>query len=375
LQQLFDKNRVFLHSSNQIAVICSFENSDVKEEKLRYEEQLRQVEDIIDYIAGKKYTLNDNMQYYSASLTIGTGSVGTIFKEKDLKDLIKLAQFSMLKAKEHGVNVLIANEQLRIIKRDLDDFNKEIEQGFELDEFTPFFLPIVNTKSMSIIGCESLVRWNKDKYRIIEASKFVEIAEEKNLIEKIDKRVIEKTFQSFSDWANSNLVKDEFYIVINLSRKTLLNIKPKEIVESLESFNLKPKNVEFDISLENVVSHKEICAIKSLKECGFKVAYDVGFHRMSLQYLADIDFDTLKLNRFGLIDEQTENRQYLLYRTLIKISKIMNYNIMAKGIENKRELDICKNFNVDYVEGYYFTKPLDGDGFKLYLNKYKNGIM
>jgi EAL domain-containing protein (putative c-di-GMP-specific phosphodiesterase class I) len=377
LLKLFDKHHVFLYSSNQIAVIQSFQlnQKDMDDEQMRFVEQYNLAQKVIRHISEKKYPVGSTDLYYTASLTIGCGSVGSIFRDMSFDDLMKLAQFTMLNAKEKGFSVLVANEETRIRKRDLDSFNQEIEKGFKLDEFDPFFIPICDPQTMRIAGFESLVRWRKDQYRVIEASKFKEIALEKNLFEKIDQRVIEKTLQAYSRWWELGLVHEDFTVAINLSKKTLLNINAGELAQSLSAYHLTPSNVEFDVSFENTATTYEIEAVKKLKDCGFKVAYDAaGFQSISLQMLSNVEFDTVKLGYFGLIGDSVEDRRFHLYRTLIKISKLMNCRVLAKGIENKKQMDLIRNLQTDYAEGYYLTKPLDEDNFEIYLNKYKNGI-
>jgi GGDEF domain-containing protein len=144
LQKIFDKKQIILYGSNQIVVIGALKNKDVKETKLRWEEVERISQDVIDCIAAKKYSLNNNLQYYTASLTVGASFTGVIFKETNIEELVRLANFTMLKAKEQGLNVLVSNEEIRILKKDLDAFNLEIEKSFELDEFVPFFCRFVS---------------------------------------------------------------------------------------------------------------------------------------------------------------------------------------------------------------------------------------
>jgi EAL domain-containing protein (putative c-di-GMP-specific phosphodiesterase class I) len=366
----FTKNNVFYYRSNQIVITCKHVNKVVV--KIRNEEQLAVSKSIIDYISKQHYFLNESDNYYNASLTIGSGSIGLIHQEKDVESLVKLAYFAMIKAKEKGIDILIGNDELRTIKRDLDSFNLEIEKGFILDEFSPFFLPILDPKTMQIVGCESFVRWNKDKYRIVEASKFKEIAIEKNLFEKIDKRVIEKTFQAYLNWSTLHLIDKAFKLSINLSKRTLLDLEINGLLEVLSKYNLKSENVEFDISLDENLTECEIQAIKLIKSKGFKVAFDaLSSQHISLLLLGSIDIDTIKLGRFAMLDE----RDYKLYRTLTKVSKIMNYQVMAKGVETRRDLNISKRLDVDFVQGFYFTKPLNEENFKIFLRKYKDGII
>ena len=363
-------NNVFCYRSNQIVVIAKHTNNIVL--KNRNDEQYRLSKEIIHYISKKQYYLDESGNYYNANLTIGSGSIGIINQEKDVESLVKLAYFSMIKAKEKGVDILIGDDEIRTIKNDLDSFYLEIEKGFTLDEFSPYFLPIIEPSTMKIVGCESLVRWNKDKYRIIEAAKFKEIALEKNLFEKIDKRVIDKTLQAYTFWIKHNLISSEFKITINLSKSTLLDLETLELTRTLNRYEINPEIVEFDIELGEEITEAEIQAIKLMKSLGFKIAIDLNSSQLiSLSLFGNLDIDTIKLGQFNRINDN----EFKLYRTLSKVSKIMNFQMMAKGIESKRDLDLTKRLSIDFVQGYYFSKPLNEEGFQIFLHKYKNGII
>lgn len=375
LINIFNRNNVFLYSSDDIVIIQEFENKVIVDKQVRYDEQRRLAQNIINYISNQRYSLDTSGQYYKASLTIGVSSRGLIHKEKDIASLIRLAHFSMIKAKEQGKSIIVANDEIRIIKQDVDDFNYEMESGFKLDEFSPFFMPVINPRSLRIVGCESLVRWTKDKYRVIEAAKFRDIAIEKNLLEKIDERVIEKTFLAYLDWERSGLTDDNFRITINLSKNSLVKFRFYDIMETLDKYNIKPQNIEFDISLDDGLTQEELNAVTRLKAKGFNVACDVlNSNRLSLPMLTNIDVSTIK---FGMVSRSLENyqdRARNIYEALINVAKNLNYQIMAKGIENRETLEFVKEMNVELVQGYYFTKPLDENNFKVFLKKFKNGI-
>ncbi|HHU55253.1 MAG TPA: EAL domain-containing protein [Acholeplasmataceae bacterium] len=375
LINIFGRNSVFLYSSDVIIVFQEFENKVIVDRVKRYDEQRRLAQNVYNYICNRHYSLGALDHYYQASLTIGVGSKGLIEKENTISSIIRLAHFAMIKAKEKNTHILVANDELRILKLDLDTFNKEIEQGFKLDEFQPFFMPNIDPQTMQIVGCESLVRWTKDKYRVIEASKFYQIAIEKNLIEKIDGRVIVKTFQAFHDWKQSGLINDDFRITINLSKNTLIKFPLKEILDSVSLYRINPSNIEFDITLDNGLTKEEINATTKLKKHGFKVACDVlGSTNISLPILSEIDVATIKFGYLSQGFSKDAESAKKLYTALIRVAKTLDYMVMTKGIENKNELEFVRKLGVDLVQGYYFTKPLNKDGFELFLNKYKEGV-
>ena len=370
------RNHVFLYRTDQIVIILEFRNTAVINQLLRYEEQYRKTRQILNFVSRLTFRINHKDEDYETSLVAGCAAIGIKKDITNIDALIKLAHFSMLNAKQKGDEILIASEEVHTIKQDLDSFNLEINNGVHLDEFSPFFLPIIDANTHKVIGCESLVRWQKNKYRIIETSKFKEIAIEKNLFEKIDKRVIEKTFIAYSTWQKNKIVSQDFRITINLSLRSLFAYKPYELVHLANDYDIKPENIEFDISEDDISSDRAIHAINNLKKAKFMVSIDAfNSKSFSPKSLMNIDFDILKIDKSNLPGTDMNNREYRFYRTLIKFAKVMNLEVLSKGIENKNHLKFAKQLEVDYVQGYYFTPPLDEMNILVFLKKYKDGIL
>lgn len=375
LRKKLHKN-VFLYSADQILIINEFENKTVINQLLRTNEQIEKTKRIRNYIKHLRFNPNDNLEYYQAKVTLGTGSNGIRNDLSSIESIIRLAHFSMLKAKKEHVDFHVATEETRIIKDDIDCFNQEIEKGIELDEFNPHFLPIFDTKKLKIIGCESLLRWEKNEYRIIEAAKFKDIANEKNLFEQIDKMIIEKSFINYQLWLKKDLVDEGFTLTLNLSRQSLTQIKTHEFIALSDKYDIKREFIEFDISDEDIIDDESVLAISKLKAAGYKVSIDAFYsNTTNLKTLINIGFDTLKLARVNLPDNDVLPNEYHLYKTLIKLSKIMGYQVMSKGIENKTHLQLAQELNTDFLQGYYFTPPLNDIKILGFLNKYRSGIL
>ncbi len=372
----FTKKQIYLNRTDQIIIVQQFENTHVINTSLRMDEQTNAARKLYHYIKNSDYTVYNQDDSYNVDIHIGVASQGQRLEEFGISELMQLAQFASLQAKEHNINYLVATDETRAIKSDLDTFNKEMMKGLQLDEFSPYFIPIINPKTMAIEGCESLVRWQKDTYRVIEASKFKSIANEKQLFEKIDRRIIEKTFLAYKYWKEHGLITNDFKLTINLSYRSLLSIETKELLALTKQFEIRPTNIEFDINEESAMSDEGITKILHLKSLGFKISLDVlNTKCFSLKSIFAIEFDTIKIDRVFLPHSQSSSKELSFYKTIVDISKSMNLNIMSKGIEEKHHLNFAFQLNVDYVQGYYFTPPLDNENFIIYLKKYINGIL
>lgn len=375
LKKHIPANKMFLYRTDQIVIIQEFKNTHIINDNLRYDEQYRNASKLFHFLKRMKIDINSSHDY-GIDVKIGVASQGLQKTEQSLNDLVRLAHFSMIKSKERNYDIIVANEELRVIKQDLDSFNQEIEKGFKLDEFSPFFLPIIDVKTLKVIGCESLVRWRKNKYRVIEASKFKDIAIEKQLFEKIDKRVIEKTFASYQSWVENGIVNKDFQITINLSYKTLVNLNTSELIALAKDYDVAVNNVEFDITDESVTTTEGLDAISRLKEYGFHVSLDTFSKRcFSFQSLLDMDIDTIKIDKSNLPNTEISKEERKFYESIVGFSKSLDLKILSKGIENKHHLQLAKQLNVDYAQGYYFTPPLDDENIVIYLNKNRKGIL
>ena len=89
----------------------------------------------------------------------------------------------------------------------------------------------------------------------------------------------------------------------------------------------------------------------------------------------EMKLDTIKINKSQMPDKGFGNNKYLFYKTITNFSKGINLKVMSKGIENENHFKLAKELNVDYVQGYYFTPPLDEINILKYLKEYKDGIL
>jgi EAL domain-containing protein (putative c-di-GMP-specific phosphodiesterase class I) len=369
------RKNIYFYRNDQIVVLMPFAKTVVINQNHRFNEQYSNASVILKFIQNHQYQVGN--AYYEVNANIGVAAQGGIqHREQSLNDLIALAHFSMIKAKERNLDIVVANEELRTIKIDLDGFNKGIDSGLRYEEFNPFFLPVIDTETMNVIGCEALVRWRKDSYRIIEASKFKDIAIEKNLFVEIDKQVITKAFANYFEWINSDIVNPGFKLTINLSYQSLLQIRAVDIHKLAQTYGIDPKDVEIDISEEIRITHDSLDAIRNLKSFGFSISLDTFNNQwFSLDLLLEIDFDMIKIDKSRLPEENLTDRQIELYKTIVTFSKSTNLRTLSKGIENKFHLELAKDLKVDFVQGYYFTPPLDAENIIIFLNKYRNGIL
>lgn len=367
---------VYKSGKNCFIIVKKFMTPDGNEHS-RYVEMQDSAERIVKLIKGKKLYASRERgnEYYRASVAIGVGADSILFPEIEASKLISLAGFAKIKAAEKGENFMVADDPMRILKREMDTFYAEIENGMHLDEFEPFFMPVVEAKNVVINGGEALVRWNKDKYRIIEAAKFKDIVQEKNMFVSIDMRVIVKSFAYFRYWKEQGLIKNGFVLSINISYGTLTEVFAGELKAIAKEAGLNPAEIEFDIEFDRGISEELKAAANAIKDCGFRIAYDIGnLNNISVKAIAEIPFDTIKISVQGLSGAAQCDKQRRLYHAIINMAADIGSTVIAKGVENAAHLSFVREMGIKLAQGYYFTRALNNSDFSHYLQKYTHSI-
>lgn len=271
---------------------------------------------------------------------------------------------------------MVATEETRLIKEDVDSFYQELELGLQDDEIVPYFLPIVDPHNMKVIGCESLLRWEKNEYRIIEASKFRQVAIEKNMFEQLDLLIIRKSFESYHRWLNDDLIDDDFIMSINVGMNTLRTINAHELLHMATNHEIDPTRIELDISEHDMTHDHTLHVIRELRKFGFRVAIDAfNSNGTILEAISRVTIDTIKLDRIILPTDKNDTNRMQFYKMVVKLSRFLGYQTMAKGVENRIQLDLAKELQVDYIQGYYITPPLNDMKIRGFLNKYHRNIL
>lgn len=337
-------------------------------------------------------------------LTIGTAAAGLRYWPKTMDELIELAHFTQKNAQEQQLPFLVADEQIRSRKLDIEECKAGfLSSNFER-EFNPFFQPIIDPQTSRIVGFESLARWQLGGYRLLEANVFKDLAYEMSMMEEIDAIIMKKAFNAARELHKEELIPADFRIVLNVSASTLMQVDADQLVLMAEEHLLKPEYIEFDIrdqALSDPLLREKIQALRSQ---GFRVALD-AFDQQAFDLKAFFynRFDTLKLDYSHLLLSQggtlndaafaasadavsdaddnavgdaVGDAEYSrrLYDSLITMAKNFSIEILAKGIEHVQHLAEAEQAGADHLQGSYFTPAISLADFHTFIKKYQDGI-
>ncbi|MCR5698618.1 MAG: GGDEF domain-containing phosphodiesterase [Treponemataceae bacterium] len=239
-----------------------------------------------------------------------------------------------------------------------DELIKGVRGG---NRFQVYYQPIYSVKEGVLIGAEALCRLQDDDGNYISPEEFIPLAERNGTIFKIGQRVLEsvcKMISSIRNPADFGIRK----IHINLSVcQSMQDIMADTILNYLKTYKIKPSLLSIEITENSFDYLPEIFTrnIKRLGEAGVEVVMDdYGIGYSNLNYLLDMPFKMVKIDR-NIVWAATadENHQTALNSTVSMI-KQFGMPVLASGIETKEQAVKMSSMGCDYLQGFYFGKPV-----------------
>lgn len=305
-----------------------------------------------------------------------SASCGIAFYPRDgetLEELTPKAEAAMHHAKEieRGLFMFFTKDMnIRAQERLL--LETKLRKALDRDEFELYYQPKVDLVTGRIYGAEALIRWIIPDVGLIGPDKFIPIAEETGIIVPIGDWVFKTACAQLKSWQDAGLAIEN--VAVNLSGRQFA--KPDlahELIASVYEHGLSPDNLEIELT-ESFVATSEsgaLDALTLLSNTGIKLSIDdFGTGYSSLNYLHRFPLDIMKIDRSFLmqIGEDGEDRKSgNLARAVIAIAKSMDLKIVGEGVETEKQLAFLRENGCDYMQGYYFSKPVPADEFEKLL--------
>lgn len=251
--------------------------------------------------------------------------------------------------------------------------NAKIELKSLLDngEFILFFQPIINRDRDKRLKLEALVRINH-KTRGIVPPYFLEHFKTLKHLTTVDFWVIAEAFNSLKQLKK---YEKDVEISINISSDTFMDTRfiPK-LEELIKKYKINPNQIILELVEEICIYDLDFAKerIDILKKIGFQIAIDdFGTGYSSLSYLLDLEVDYIKIDRKFILGLSQKKGQIIL-ENIIKMIKTINFKIVAEGVETIEQVKFLEKSEIDFIQGFYFSKPLSFEDTIEYIIINKN---
>jgi predicted signal transduction protein with EAL and GGDEF domain len=275
------------------------------------------------------------------------------------EEVLRRADLAMYHAKGSGEREPAAyhpNMEVGALER--KQIERALRPALENSELEVFYQPIVKAADHSVVGLEALVRWPSKSLGTVDPSLFVSVAEETGLIHELGQYVFQRVCQDAARWP-------DLTVAVNVSPVQLRDPDFTTTIASIiDQHGLTPERFELELTEGILVKNPTLGKRKldRLKEMGFKLSLDdFGTGFSSIGYLRQFPFDKLKIDR-GFVREIGLNpTANALIQSLVSLGEAMDLSVVAEGIETKTQLDLLRALRCDYIQGYYFSKPIPAD--------------
>lgn len=256
-----------------------------------------------------------------------------------------------------SMSVTIIKEQVLV---------NSMRNALESGQFVPYIQPKYNLDKSRMDGGEVLVRWIDPKRGMIAPNEFIPVFERNGFIVKLDYFVWESTCKLLRRWMDEG--RSPQPLSVNISRVSLYNPHlVDQICELTERYGIPRELLQLELTesayTQNQAAIRELMA--KFREKGFTVLMDdFGSGYSSLNVLKDIVVDILKIDMKFLSDVEVKKRSEDILASVVEMSKKLNMPVIAEGVEKEEQVQFLKSIGCDYVQGYYFGKPMPVDDYE-----------
>ena len=290
-------------------------------------------------------------------------------------ELLKSADLALHHAKREGRNnYQFYSKQMNIrIKKRLK-LENELRQALSKNQFLLHYQPMIHIESGEIFGVEALIRWNHDEMGIVSPMDFIPLAEETRMIIPIGEWVLKTACEQCNVWRDMGY--PELNIAVNVSSLQFHQkdfFKNFKIILEKTRFNMDHLTVEIT---ENSIMGKTkeiIETMRSIKRIGVKISIDdFGTGYSSLNYLKRFPIHTLKIDRSFIMDIPNDPDSVVITKAIISLAKALKLEVVAESVERKDQLDFLRENGCDYIQGYYFCRPVPADRMTEFIDEKRN---
>ncbi|MFA6231964.1 MAG: EAL domain-containing protein [Rhodanobacter sp.] len=328
--------------------------------------RLRDVRDVARVAEKIIAAIEQGIMFDERELHISASIGIAIFPEdaRDAKTLMKQADTALYHAKQSGRGVFSYFTQ-RMSERAEQRLALEhaLRRGLQDNELFLLYQPKYDFPSGKLIGAEALVRWRQPDGSVVAPDQFIPLAEETGLITQIDAWVMLQACGQIREWQDDG--RDVVPISVNLSLARLdADRLPQNIRATLDSTGIPPALVQVEFTESQMFAQQDQARVllARLKELGVGLAVDdFGTGYSSLNYLAQYEFDVLKIDRTFVTELPSNRKHQVIVQAIIGMAHALGYQLIAEGVETLEEAHALLEYGCHQMQGYYFSHPLQAE--------------
>jgi len=280
------------------------------------------------------------------------------------EDLLRDADTTMYRAKALGkARYEVFDQTMHNQAMARLQLETELRRALERQELQVYYQPIVSLKQGRMAGFEALVRWQHPQRGFVSPAEFIPLAEETGLIIPLGWCVLQKACQQMHSWLEQFPLQQSLTVSVNISSKQFAQPNLCQKIEQiLQEIGLPADHLRLELTESVLVDNAEaaVVTLKQLKALGIGLSIDdFGTGYSSLSYLHQMPIDTLKIDRSFVNNVEFDPEKIEIIRTIIALAWNLGMNVVAEGVETKKQMYQLQALKCEFGQGYFFSKPVD----------------
>ena len=244
------------------------------------------------------------------------------------------------------------------------ELEAELRKALRTGQLDVHYQPIVSLRSGTLAGFEALIRWNHPTRGAIEPSRFIPLAEETELISLVGEYVLDVSCSQLASWQRQYEHAHDLFMSVNVSAREFQGNLVDRMLSALQDHGLAPAHLKLEVTETALIAHPDDAerTLSVLADLGVLLAIDdFGTGYASLGSLNKFPFGTLKIDRSfvsGPTGMEESGRSMALVRTIIQMARALGLQVVAEGIETRRQGELLQSMRCALGQGWFFSRAV-----------------
>ncbi len=318
----------------------------------------------------KKFNIAFDLRGHEVYSSASIGILHASDKHLASEDVMRDADTAMYQAKRAGkARHEVFDENMHKAAKEILRLETDLRRAVEREEIQVYYQPIYTLATGEIECFESLARWDHPEFGSVSPSKFIPLAEEIGLIDRLCEQVLTRACKEIGSLADDR----RFDVSVNLSCRQFSQTSLVQNIEDiLDATRFSPTNLRLEITESVFFEHQDraVAMLHQLRESGVDINIDdFGTGYSNLGYLKKLPISALKIDRsfVSMIDSSGNNDE--IVRAIINLARTLGLKVVAEGVETNVQLELLKALNCEGGQGFLLAKPMDFASLCEFLGK------
>ena len=293
----------------------------------------------------------------------------------EAEDLLQHAETALLSAIEEDTPYALYSEEQAERAFDSLGLELELDLAIKRGEFELYYQPKISAVDLSPCGAEALLRWDNPKRGFVSPELFIPLADRAGRIEPLTAFVLNTALREAAEWPSE---WGKLRVAVNVTPKVVEDSDLVGMVSSaMQLWDTSPDQLVIELTEGALMRNpdKSFRVLAELRDAGTHIAIDdFGTGYSSLSYFKNIPADELKIDKSFVINMFEDQGDKQIVRAVIELARSFDLKVTAEGVEDERTASVLSSLNCDFLQGYYYSRPLPLKEFVAWLREYRGGI-